>query len=405
MILFEDALKKVLSRKIFIGTERVALSDSIGRILAEDIFSDMDMPPFDKSAVDGYACRMSDILPFSKISQDEIRTKKNSPLLVIETIPAGTIPKKTILPGQCSKIMTGSMVPSGADCVIMVEDTEFADENLVWVNRYNTGKNICYRGEDIRSGDQVLPKGIQITPAHVAVLASVGAINPLVAKLPRVGIISTGDELVEPGDTPGTAQIRNSNALQMEAQVKIVPALPSYFGIALDDGPELRRIIDLAITNNDVLLITGGVSMGDFDFVPAIMQEAGFEILFNRIAIQPGKPTVFGCRNNTFIFGLAGNPVSSFVLFEMMVKPFLLRLMGYFSEPVVLKLPMGVDFSRRKSDRKSMIPVIMKEGAVFPVEYHGSAHINAYTIANGIMVMEIGATNINKGEQVNVRPL
>jgi molybdopterin molybdotransferase len=395
MILFEDALKTLLSRQFSIDNERVTLSDSLGRILAEDIFSDMDMPPFDKSAVDGYACRISDI----------VGTRHGVSLQLIEIIPAGAIPQKTVETGQCSKIMTGAMVPAGADCVIMVEDTEGAGDNLVRVTGKNTSKNICYRAEDIKCGEPVLQKGLQIGPAHVAVLASTGAVNPLVARLPRVGIISTGDELVEPGVPPGLAQIRNSNAWQLEAQVRAIPAQPNYYGIVPDEGPGLRRVIDLALANNDVVLLTGGVSMGDFDFVPAIMEEAGIEILFKKIAIQPGKPTVFGHRNNTFIFGLPGNPVSSFVIFEMMVKPFLKRMMGCTSLPPDFMLPMGTGYSRRKSDRKSLIPVIIREGAVFPVEYHGSAHINAYTVANGIMAIEIGITQVNKGEQVHVRPL
>ncbi len=398
MILFEDALKIVLSQPLTMEGEQVPISDSSGRILAEDLFSDMDMPPFDKSAVDGYACRLSEI--FQKTGLQDVAL-----LQLIETIPAGAVPKKNILSGQCSKIMTGAMVPAGADGVIMVEETEMAGEKLVRVSCENTGTNICYRGEDIRMGDVVLQKGIQITPAHVAVMAAVGVINPLVARFPRVGIISTGDELVEPGVVPGMAQIRNSNALQLEAQVKAVPALPSYYGIVPDEGSSLREIIDLALADNEVVLLTGGVSMGDFDFVPAIMQEAGIEILFKSVAIQPGKPTVFGRRDNRFVFGLPGNPVSSFVLFEMMVRPFLRRMMGCNTAPLVLTLPMGVDFSRRKSIRKSMIPVILRDGAVFPIEYHGSAHINAYTIANGIMQVEIGITTIHKGELVYVRPL
>jgi molybdopterin molybdotransferase len=398
MVFFEDALNTVLSQNFTPGNERIALSESLGRILAEDIFSDMDMPPFDKSAVDGFACRMADVGTHHGMSVPDS-------LQIIETIPAGTIPQKIILPGQCAKIMTGAMVPSGADCVVMVEFSEMVGENQVRLTIETPAKNICYRAEDIKSGEHVLQKGIQINPAHVAVLASVGAINPLVGRLPTVGIISTGDELVEPGATPGMAQIRNSNAWQLEAQVKTVPALSTYLGIAPDEGPELRLIIDLALANNDVVLLTGGVSMGDFDFVPVIMQEAGIEILFKSVAIQPGKPTVFGRRNNTYIFGLPGNPVSSFVLFEMMVKPFLRLMMGCSSEPLVLKLPMGVDFSRRKSGRMSMIPVSIKDNSVFPVEYHGSAHINAYTMANGIMFMDIGVTTINKGDQVYVRPI
>ncbi len=399
MVLFEDALNTVLSNAIQLGKERVGLSESLGRILAEDLFSDMDMPPFDKSAVDGYACKIAD-LPDTMIG-----AQKPVTLEVVETIPAGIIPQKNLMPGQCSKIMTGAMVPMGADCVVMVEDTEQVGENLISITRGNAAKNICIKGEDMMAGDLVLQKGIQITPAHIAVLAGIGAVNPLVSKLPGVGIISTGDELVEPWLKPGKAQIRNSNAWQLEAQVRSIPAKPAYHGIAADDGPQLRSAIELAMKNNDVVLLTGGVSMGDYDFVPAIMEEAGIEILFKSIAIQPGKPTVFGRRGNTFLFGLPGNPVSSFVLFEMMVKPFLRLMMGYSMAPLVLTLRMGIDFSRRKSTRKSMIPVVIRDGAAYPIEYHGSAHINAYAVANGILVMEIGTTTIQKGEQVHVRPL
>jgi molybdopterin molybdotransferase len=301
--------------------------------------------------------------------------------------------------------MTGAMVPSGANSVIMVEETELVGEDFVRFTGANPSKNICYRGEDVKAGELVLQKGLQINPAHVAVLASVGKSEPLVAKFPRVGIMSTGDELVEPFVVPGMAQIRNSNAWQLEAQVKTIPAIPCYYGIVPDNSADLRNFIEIAMEHNDLVLLTGGVSMGDFDFVPAVMEEAGIEILFKSIAIQPGKPTVFGHRNKTFIFGLPGNPVSSFVLFELLVKPFIRRMMGSAVQPLQLSLPMGVDFSRRKSVRKSMIPVIIKDGNVFPVEYHGSAHINAYSIANGILVMEIGTTKINKGEQVYVRPL
>ena len=400
MVLFEDALKTVLSQEYIFDCERVGLSCSLGRILAEEIFSDMDMPPFDKSAVDGYACHSADVaIP------DKFGTENFVSLQIVETIPAGTFPQKVILPGQCSKIMTGAMVPSGADCVIMVEDTEPAGDDSVKVKTGSTSKNICYQGENVNTGDLILPKGTLITPANMAVLASVGGVNPLVAKLPRVGIISTGDELVEPGITPGIAQIRNSNAIQLEAQVHTVPAQPTYYGIVSDETRALREVIDRSLANNDVVLLTGGVSMGDFDFVPAVMEEAGIEILFKSVAIQPGKPTVFGRRNQTFIFGLPGNPVSSFVLFEMMVRPFLHRMMGYNKEPMELMLPMGIDYSRRKSVRKSMIPVIISDGVVFPAEYHGSAHINAYSVANGIMLLEIGTTIVNKGEQVYVRPL
>ncbi|MEI7980467.1 MAG: gephyrin-like molybdotransferase Glp, partial [Bacteroidota bacterium] len=324
MISFEEALNTVFSHANTLGSERIPFLESTGRILAEDIFSDLDMPPFDKSAVDGFACRMDDILSAS--------------LRVLETIPAGKIPGFAIKPGHCSKIMTGAMIPEGADGVIMVEDTETAGDQRVRFTRTHTSRNICYRAENIRNGERILEKGILINPAHIAVLASVGAVNPLVSRQPRVGLFSTGDELVEPEVIPGKAQIRNSNASQLMAQLKRVPAIPSYLGIAADEGMSLRAFLDKGFEENDGVLVTGGVSMGDFDFVPAILQEAGVEILFKSIAIQPGRPTVFGIKGNKFVFGLPGNPVSSFVLFEVMVKPFLLRMMGSEHDTPVISL-------------------------------------------------------------------
>jgi molybdopterin molybdotransferase len=395
MVLFEEALLTVLNQKVVTTIERVAISDSPGRILAEDIFSDMDMPPFDKSAVDGYACCSADFIPGGGTAT----------LTVMETIPAGKIPQHRISSGSCSKIMTGGMVPEGADCIVMVEDSEPEGDTAVRLVRRDTQANICYRAEDITSGSRVLTRGDRLMPAHIAVLASVGAVNPLVAKLPRVGIISTGDELVEPGETPVPGKIRNSNAWQLEAQVRSVPARPVYYGIIPDESAMLRETIERALSENDVVLLTGGVSMGDFDFVPEVMKEAGIELFFTRVAVQPGKPTVFGRRENSFIFGLPGNPVSSYVIFEMLVRPFIHKMTGCTIEPMLWELPLGIDFFRRKTSRKSMVPVTIREGAVFPVEYHGSAHINAYTAAIGMMIVEIGIGTISKGERVHVRPL
>jgi molybdopterin molybdotransferase len=349
------------------------------------------MPPFDKSAVDGYACRMADIA---------------SPhLMVIETISAGKIPQKTIGPGQCSKIMTGATLPGGADCVVMVEDTKKAGEDLIFITCDKTAKNICYKAEDVRKGDKVLEKGTLLKAAHIAILASVGAVNPLVSVMPRIAVISTGDELVEPGENPLNSKIRNSNAYQLLAQVKEIPAKGIYCGIASDTPESLRDVITSAFNTSNVVILTGGVSMGEFDYVPAVMKELDIEILFKSVAIQPGRPTVFGKRGDQFIFGLPGNPVSSFVIFELMVKPFLRKMMGNNDMPVLFKLPVGKKYTRKKSSRKSLLPVEIKDGKVFPVEYHGSAHIHSYTKAQGVISIEIGVTEIMEGELVDVRPL
>jgi molybdopterin molybdotransferase len=391
MITFEEGYSVVMQFARPGDTEQVELNNSLGRVLAEDIFSDVDMPPFNKSAVDGYACRKLDL---------------ENELTVIETIPAGVVPEKLVGQYQCAKIMTGAVVPEGADTVIMVEDTEEVGYSIIKFSRNKTHTNICYTGEDVRINDHVLSKGTLIRPQDVAVLASVGKANPMVYKKIKVGIISTGNELVEPGKVPSKSQIRNSNASQLVAQVKNMGAEPHYLGIALDTKKSTFEKISQAIVENDVVLLTGGVSMGDFDYVPEVFNDLNIKTKFKSLAIQPGRPTVFGVTENCFLFGLPGNPVSSFVLFEVLVKPFVYQLMGYHFDPVPVKLPMGRIYSRKKSARKSLIPVtISKDGCVYPVEYHGSAHIHSYVFADGVTVIEIGETSIEKGDIVDVRQI
>jgi molybdopterin molybdotransferase len=405
MMTFEEAYKIVLKNAHPLAYERVPMIDCLNRVIAEDIFSDVDMPPFDKSAVDGFACRMQDIS--NAIGDHTVKTEliASQQMTVIETIPAGNVPEKTIGPGQCSKIMTGAMVPEGANCVVMVEDTVSAGVDRVRITCEKTAKNICFKAEDIRKGDRVIEKGTFIKPAYIAILASVGAVNPLVAVLPRVAVISTGDELTEPAGFPGKSKIRNSNAYQLLAQVKEIPGEGVYCGIAADTPESLREIITSAFRISDVVILTGGVSMGEYDYVPGIMNELDVEILFKSIAIQPGRPTVFGKRGDKFIFGLPGNPVSSFVLFELLVKPFLRKMMGHVKPVNEIRLPMASDYVRKRSSRKSLIPVKIINSEIVPLEYHGSAHIGAYPQADGIVALEIGVTSLNKGELVNVRQI
>ena len=392
MISFEEALEIVLTNAVTLGEEQAGLESAAGRVLSRDVYSDMDMPPFDKSAVDGFACRMEDIT-------------EGSEQQIIETIPAGMVPAKSVGVGECSRIMTGGMLPGGADTVIMVEDTFSTSAGTVkFLKKIKTG-NICYRAENIKTGQKVLDQGTLLQPAHLAVLASVGNTEVWVSCQPKIGIISTGNELVEPNQKPAGAQIRNSNAWPLYAQARQFAAGCSYFGIAGDSPEELKDKIMMGLVASDIIILTGGVSMGDFDFVPAAMESLGAGIFFKSVAIQPGRPTVFARYGNKFIFGLPGNPVSSFVLFELMVKPFVLKMMGCDEQFRNLSLPMGVDYSRIKSDRKSVIPVVIENSIVYPLEYHGSAHINAYINANGMMIMDIGQTEIKKGEPANVRPL
>ena len=253
MISFEEAYRIVMNHVAVFPSERVNILDSLGRILAEDIFSDIDMPPFNKSAVDGFACRKTDL---------------GHDLEVIETIPAGKTPEFIVSKGKCSRIMTGAMLPEGSDFVIMVEDTQIMDNGMMHSTKKQTVRNICYQGEDIKAGDKILSKGTLIKPQHIAVLAAAGAVNPKVSKQVHVGILSTGDELVEPEHLPSPSKIRNTNAYQLIAQVSAAGATPQYGGIAADTEISLSAMLSDSLDQNDIVLLTGGVSMGDFGFVP-----------------------------------------------------------------------------------------------------------------------------------------
>ncbi len=391
MITFEEALGTVALSAIETGTERISLFDANGRILAEDVFSDMDMPPFNKSAVDGYACRREDL---------------DSELVVNEVIPAGRKPVMTISKGQCSKLMTGGMVPEGADIVIMIEDVKQTGENKIRFVAQHSSDNIAYKAEDISRGSLVLEKGIRIKPQDIAILASVGCAEPLVSKKPRVAVISTGDELVEPSQLPCDAQIRNSNAWQLLAQAENAGCEARYYGIAGDNEAVTFDKIQAASLQSDIILLTGGVSVGDFDFVPAIIEKSGFDIKFRTMAVQPGKPTIFATKGRQFLFGLPGNPVSAFVQFHLLGGMLIRRMTGSADDERILRIPMGVDYRRKKSSRKSFLPVkITTQATILPVEYHGSAHIHSFVHADGIISIEIGQTELLKGDLVDVRLL
>jgi molybdopterin molybdotransferase len=389
MILFEEALSIVKSHHSLLPSETVDLADACGRILASDVFSDMDMPPFDKSAVDGYACRKADL--------DQV-------LRVLETIPAGKQPELPVGPGECSKLMTGGMMPEGADTVIMVEDTEIPEPGYVRFTGTRTSPNFCPRAEDVRAGQCVLTDGTRIRPQEIAVLAASGCATPRVYKQPSIGIISTGDELVEPAQIPGPSQIRNSNSSQLLAQAAQAGCATRYFGIARDTETDTLRIIQEAAAWSDIVILSGGISAGDFDFVPQVIQKAGFEIRIRSLAVQPGKPLIFATRENKYLVALPGNPVSSFVQFEMLVKYLIALITGDRSKPRSLKVPMGADYIRKRASRKAFFPVsFAPEGSAVPADYHGSAHIHSYIHAEGIVSIEIGETEIKKGTLVDVR--
>lgn len=388
MILLKDALKITKDNIKVLDTESVPIADSLGRILGENLCSGLEMPPFDKSAMDGYAVGSAD------------RSKKFE---IVEVIPAGKFPEKKLKPGQCSKIMTGAPLPEGADRVIMVEVTE-EKENFMFLKGEDKSLNICYRGEDIKRGDLILRKGVEIRPQETGIIASIGISEVEVYKRTGVSVIATGSEIIEPGKKLERGNIYNSNGYSVSAQVKKTGAILNYSGIVKDDPNAISGSIDSQLDISDVVIISGGVSMGDFDYVPRILKKKGIKIHFNKVAIQPGKPTLFGTGNGKVVFGLPGNPVSTFVIFEIFLKPFLYGIMGHEYSPLYLKGEMKKDFRRKKIERDLFIPVRYENGGfVETVDYHGSAHLNSLSRANGLLKVPRGEREILKGAVVDVR--
>jgi len=389
MLTFAQALDTVLNTASLLGTEETKLADAPGRILAEDVRTDADIPPFNKAAMDGYACRRQDIA---------------NELTVVETVPAGWRSRESIGPNQCAKIMTGAVVPDGADCVVMKEYVQALSQNTIRFVADHTADNICRKGEDAKAGQTVLYKGTLLKPQHVAVLASVGHIRPLVARRPRIGVIATGDELVDPSEAPGPAQIRNSNGFQLTSQLAGLGLPARHYGIVKDTRKDISGMLSSARQENDAIIITGGVSVGEYDLVKQVLEDNRFQLLFEKVAIKPGRPVVFAVDEKKFCFGLPGNPVSCFVLFEVMLKPFLYRLMGHDYKPPLSCRVLDNTIKRKKADRDAWLPVaFVGADRIELIEYHGSAHMNALCRADGLICIPGGQAEIRRASTVVVR--
>ena len=371
--------------------EEISLKDAFGRVIQEDVLADSDMPPFHKSAMDGFACRFVDI-------QNELE--------VLEIINAGKVPRFEIAPNTCSKIMTGAMIPTGADCVFKIEESEETSVNRVRCTNQKTKLNICYQGEDYKAGDVLLTKGTIVNVSQMAVLAGAGYAKVKVTVFPKVAVIATGSELVEPHVKLSPGKIRNSNASQILTQLQKIHIRAEYLGIAGDDFSDLTKIFSNALEKYDYVLFTGGASNGDFDLIPEILKTHNFNIFWNTTGIKPGNPMTFAQKGNKFCFGLSGNPVSSMVQFEMIVKPIIYKLLGASFQPLRIKTKLISEYQRKQADRLELVPVaINSDGQAELIPFNGSAHINALAFANALMEVPEGKNELLKGEMVYVRPL
>lgn len=391
MITYEQALKDILKNTHTLPTEKILTEESVGRILKEDVRSMIEMPPFDKSLMDGYAVRAEDI------------KRVPAKLKNIGFIQAGKIFKKGIRHGECVKIMTGAALAKNADSVVMVEHTQQCAAYVEIKKSSGKWSNVSFRGEDFKKGQTVLEKGHRINIADIALLASAGKRVVCVSKKPTVAILNTGGEIIPAGARLSKGQIYNSNGPQLLSLLKSDGIRPCNLGIAKDEPRALAKAMKRGLTN-EVFLISGGVSVGDYDLVPGILKSLGVQEIFHNVRTKPGKPLFFGKRNRTIVFGIPGNPVSTFVAYFIYIRPALYKMMG--RKPYGPRFEEGIidkEF-RHKPGRKHFVPARLAQRAhryyVTPLESHGSADIFTLSRADAFMVVDADISVVKKSSIV-----
>ncbi len=390
MIELESARARVLEGCAALTPVRVDLAEACGLVLAETVVADQLLPPFANTAVDGYAIRAADAAGATHGSP--VR------LAVVETIAAGAASSRVLGAGEAMQIMTGAPIPAGADAVVMVEDTNAAGHGeLVEIRRsVLAGDAVRPAGDDVHPGDRLFLPGEVLSPAHVGVLASLGRLDVLVHPRVRVGVISTGDELVE-GPVPlQPGQIRDSNRITLLALVDAAGATGVDLGLVRDDEELIRQAFVAAAATCDAIISSGGVSMGEFDFVKRVLDEVG-QMNWMQVAIRPAKPLAFGTIDGTPVFGLPGNPVSSMVSFELFARPGLRRLAGHHDEELVrnsLRAVTGEPFPRSPDGKTHFVRVVAAnvEGryVVRSAGGQGSHQLAVMAAANALVVLPDG---------------
>ena len=321
MIDYEDARAFVLSAAKTLPAESVSLAGALGRTLARDVKAREDIPPFTKATMDGYAVRAEDT------QQSAAEAGSAVELQVMEDLPAGRYARTSVGPGQAVRIMTGAPLPRGADAVVMVEDTEESGRGVKVRRKVRPGDNIGLAGEDLKKGEIALERGAAIGPAETGMLAAAGLVRVPVTRRPKLAVIATGDEIVEPGEKKRPGQIRNSNGPALTAMAVRAGAAARYLGIARDRNSSLAAKLARA-KGADILVLSGGVSVGDYDLVKEELRASGVRPVFWQVRIKPGKPVFFGVRGRQLVFGLPGNPTSAMVTFLLFVRPAIERMLG-----------------------------------------------------------------------------
>jgi molybdopterin molybdotransferase len=405
MFSVEEASAAILQRAEIRAATRRGIVEACGLVLAEDITSDVDSPPHDKAMVDGYALIATDL-------GGEV-----THLRVLEEVTAGSIPTKTVLSGTAIRIMTGAPIPEGANAVVMVEQTRCTNHSgqetvSIETTSLAAGANILPRATSLQKYDTVLTSGHLLRPMEIGLLAEVGRAEVDVVPAPSVAVLATGDELVPACESPDDGQIRNSNGPLLQALVTRAGGIPQDLGIARDQPAALREKIKLGL-GEDILLLSGGVSAGVLDLVPAALAAAGVEQVFHKVQLKPGKPMWFGClienHHPRLVFGLPGNPVSSLVCFELFVRPAIARMSGRPECQPHHRTGILARGHRQRGNRPTYFPSILSEGGdrltVSPIDWRGSADQRSLVTANGLALFPAGDHDYAAGDTVLTIPL
>jgi molybdopterin molybdotransferase len=407
MISITEAFERIKANLRPLENETVKLQDAPGRVLAEDVTADIDSPPHDKSMMDGFALRSEDV--GSGMRRFEI----------LETIAAGAWPKKTIAAGTASRIMTGAPIPPGADAVVMIEQTksEQADGKSyvnIAVDQLSAGSYTMARANNFRAGQVLFRAGDTVAPTHVGLLAEAGAAQIVVTKQPTIAVLPTGDEIVDCSATPAQAQIRNSNGPLLVAMANRLGLAVTDLGIGRDNESELTSLVQHGL-KADILVLTGGVSMGEFDLVPGILAKAGIKTVFHKVAVKPGRPIWFGVLDredgsSTCVFGLPGNPVSSLVGFHIFVRTAIRTLTGERQVLPVHVMAVLNSSHDARGDRPTFWPSRWiadddVQRKIEPLVWHGSSDLVALGEADALTYFPPGTRQHPAGELVQVYPL
>ncbi|MRR09395.1 molybdopterin molybdenumtransferase MoeA [bacterium] len=395
MISFREARDIILSGAKPLATESCQLSELLGRVLAQDVASSFDIPPRDNSAMDGFAVRYEDI--------------RTAPVVleVIEDVPAGTVATKSVGKGQAIRIMTGAQIPDGADCVVPVELTEPGIRNTEYriLDTVQSGEHVRKRGEDVKAGAVLLSKGTRLRPQEVGLIASLGMMEAMVSQRPVVGVLSSGNEIVAPGGKLGPGQIYDANRFSVAAQAVQVNAVIHDYGIVEDKLEKIVAALERAASECDIVLTSGGVSVGDYDLMKQALSGLG-RMNFWQVAQKPGKPLAFGHIKSTPVVGLPGNPVSSMVICDQYVRPLLLKMQAasqLFREQLTAVCGQEI---KKPSGRREFLraKVAWREGAYHAVltGAQGSGILTSMVQADGLMVLEEERTTVKPGEAVTI---